>query len=137
MCSFILDLGPVAKDALRFTADFGLVMVAFCCTFVIGAYKTFSSLFPDLVNNLRIVEAVARLMLELSSSNPGPAQYGRMILTRLENIQHTIDLRDFDADLEQAGTPFSGTFIAGLEDAFLADNFWGLPMLSQDSQLYE
>jgi hypothetical protein len=84
-CDLMLQLSPLAKDASRYIADFGFVMISFCCLYVIQACELFGLSYPTLNQHLRKVELAAQLMLELATdSRHSPALYGEWILGRME-----------------------------------------------------
>jgi hypothetical protein len=91
-----LDLGPVAKDRLRYLCDFGFVMLSFCAFFILQSFQAFGPAIPSSEEYLDTVAEAAQLMTELAmDSKHAPAVYGRSILALLEKV------RDPDAKQSQ------------------------------------
>ena len=85
---------PVSKDErVRYLADFGFVMVSFCCLFVIRACEAFGSCLPDLLDHLTTVDEAAQLMKEVATdSDQAPSLYSTLISKKLEELRTSTDL---------------------------------------------
>ena len=85
--NLILDLNPVHKDGTRYMSDFGFVMLAFACLFILQAYQTIEIVLEERVEKLDLVAAMAQLMIELGpASDHCAVLYGRSLQQRLKNI---------------------------------------------------
>jgi hypothetical protein len=105
----LTDMDPVTKDErVRYLADFGFVMISFCCQFIIRACETFGSGIPDILENLATVEEAAQLMKEVAiDSSHSPALYSAFISRGLEKVRTTMVPVDdsFDAQSTSLGLP--------------------------------
>jgi hypothetical protein len=85
----LTDMDPVTKDErVRYLADFGFVMISFCCQFIIRACEAFGSGIPDITEHLVTVEEAAQLMKEVAiDSSHSPALYSSLISRGLEKLR--------------------------------------------------
>jgi hypothetical protein len=92
-CKFTLELGPAIRDAARYMADFGFVMISFACIFIIQAYENFHSRIDRAGEYLSDVEAVAQMLKEFAvNSNHGPSFQARIIMARLQKVNENMAL---------------------------------------------
>ncbi|KAH9210049.1 hypothetical protein DL95DRAFT_343628 [Leptodontidium sp. 2 PMI_412] len=123
-CQFSLELGPSSREAARYMADFGFVMISFSCLFIIQACETFHPVIQAPYERLGKVEEVAQLMKELAiNSSHGPSFQSQNIMAKLHQAYGKIPSTTADDGL--AGSqgmfqPFSG------QDAFLMDPQWDM-----------
>jgi hypothetical protein len=83
-CRCLLDLGPLAKDAARYMADFGFAQISFCCLYIIHAFETFGDSFPVLISHIATVKEIAQLLVEMAvGDNHCPRLFGESIFNRL------------------------------------------------------
>jgi hypothetical protein len=128
-CKFTLDLGPAIRDAARYMADFGFVMISFACIFIIQACENFGPKINEAAEYLSDVEGVAQMLKEFAvNSNQGPNFQARIILAKLQNMDETESIaRPLDAS-NRAGDQLGQDFRFGLgdEEGLLNDPLWDL-----------
>lgn len=129
-CKFTLELGPAIRDAARYMADFGFVMISFSCIFIIQACENFYSSIDRAAEYLNDVEAVAQMLKEFSvNSNQGPSFQARIIVAKLqkmnenESLVRPREVGDIPGD-ESSGQDFR--FGVGEEEGFMNDPLWDL-----------
>ena len=129
-CKFTLDLGPAIRDAARYMADFGFVMISFACIFIIQACENFCSKINGAAEYLNDVEAVAQMLKEFAvNSNQGPSFQARIILAKLQNMNEIESLsRPADAGNRSGDEPVGQEFRFGFgdEEGLLNDPLWDL-----------
>lgn len=88
----LTDMDPVTKgERVRYLADFGFVMISFCCQFIIRVCEAFGSSIPDVMEQLATVEDAAQLMKEVAiDSSHSPALYSSLISRGLEKLRTAI-----------------------------------------------
>jgi hypothetical protein len=105
----LTDMDPVTKEeTVRYLADFGFVMISFCCQFIVRACEAFGSGMPDIMEHLVPVEDAAQLMKEVAiDSNHSPALYSSLISRGLEKLRvATVPTEDpFDAQNTAFNSP--------------------------------
>jgi hypothetical protein len=129
-CKCTLELGPAIRDAARYMADFGFVMISFACIFIIQACENFYSSIDGAAEYLNDVEAVAQMLKEFAvNSNQGPSFQARIILTKLqrlnenESLMRPREVNDIRGD-ESLGQDFR--FSVGEEEGFMNYPLWDL-----------
>jgi hypothetical protein len=129
-CKLTLELGPAIRDAARYMADFGFVMISFACIFIVQACENFYSSVNGAADDLSDVEAVAQMLKEFAvNSNQGPSLQARVILGRLQKMNETRSLvgpRDIS---NRPGEEIMGQdfrFGHGVEEGFVNDPLWNL-----------
>ncbi len=126
---FVLDLGPVGKDALRYMGDFPYIMLSFACLFVTQAVEIFGLSIPGLDEHLETAGEVGQLMKELAvNSNQNPGLYGRSIITRINRV---CDAKD---EASKAGK-IAPLFEPYQEEWFMIDPLWDLARIFPDGVL--
>jgi hypothetical protein len=85
----ITNMDPVTKDErVRYLADFGFVMLSFCCQFIIRACEAFGPTVPKIMEHLTTVKDAVQLMKEIAiDSSHSPAIYSALIGTGLEKLK--------------------------------------------------
>lgn len=75
-------------------SDYGFVMLAFACLFILQAYRTINPTLGDKESNLNTVGATAQFMIDLAL-NPShcAALYGTSLQQRLTQMRETMDKR--------------------------------------------
>ena len=129
-CRFTLELGPAIRDAVRYMADFGFVMISFACIFIIQACENFYSKINGATEYLSDVEAVAQMLKEFAvNSNQGPNFQARIILAKLQGMNENGSLsRPADAG-NRSTDGHEGQdlrFGFGDEEGMLNDPLWDL-----------
>lgn len=129
-CKLTLELGPAVRDAARYMADFGFVMISFACLFILQACGNFYSSVNGAADYLSDVEAVAQMLKEFAfNSNQGLSFQARFILVKLQKITETRSLvgpRDIS---DRTGEGIMGQgfrFGHGDEEGFVNDPLWNL-----------
>jgi len=129
-CKLTLELGPAVRDAARYMADFGFVMISFACIFILQACGNFYSSVNGAADYLSDVEAVAQMLKEFAlNSNQGLSFQARFILAKLQKINETRSLvgpRDIG---DRTGEGIMGQgfrFGHGDEEGFVNDPLWNL-----------
>lgn len=90
-CRFTLELGPAIRDAARYMADFGFVMISFACVFIIQACENFRSSVDGATEYLKDVEDVAQMLKEFAvNSNHGPSFQAKIILAKLQKVNERV-----------------------------------------------
>ena len=106
----LTDMDPVTKEErVRYLADFGFVMISFCCQFIIRACEAFGSGMPDIMEHLTAVEEAAQLMKEVAiDSNHSPALYSSLISKGLEKRRTAVVPAEhlFDAQTTAFDSPY-------------------------------
>lgn len=90
MLRSIQGLSPVSKDRLRYISDFGFVMMAYPCLFILQAYQTATLLLPDEERDrdFGVVSSIANLMVGLAlNSNHCSAVYGSSLQNRVASLR--------------------------------------------------
>ncbi|KAG0652138.1 hypothetical protein D0Z07_1367 [Hyphodiscus hymeniophilus] len=119
----LTDMDPVTKDErVRYLADFGFVMISFCCQFIIRACEAFGSGIPDIMETLTTVEEAAQLMKEVAiDSSHSPALYGSLISRGLEKLRTIIFPVDDSFDAENTALSLPNEWESEL---MLMDPLW-------------
>ncbi len=90
VCKFTLEMGPAVRDAARYMADFGFLMISFACIFIIQACENFYTSITGATDYLSDVEAVAQILREFAvDSNHGPSLQARIIMARLQKMDES------------------------------------------------
>ncbi|KAK0118377.1 hypothetical protein ONS95_012666 [Cadophora gregata] len=90
-CQLSLELGPSSREAARYMADFGFVMISFSCQFIIHVCGAFHSAVQAPFEHLSKVEEVAQLMKELAiNSSQGPCIQSQIIMSKLTRVYEKI-----------------------------------------------
>lgn len=85
---WVLSLGPVKKDQLRYAPDSALALMSFCCLFLMAAIRTFPSCISSPAGCVERVKCFAELMADLAvGTNSSAHIYGSLILTRVTVLQ--------------------------------------------------
>ncbi len=128
-------------------------MLAFCCIFIIASCQTFTANILNIHEILDNVDAVARLMIDLSPDDENAAYYqGLLVLRRVEALRKTLEqrkrqdsniitgegaLRDVNTVQVGLSTPnsSSNTFSSEtnplgmeIEEIYPVDGFWDFSM---------
>jgi hypothetical protein len=129
-CKLTLELGPAIRDAARYMADFGFVMISFACIFITQACENFYSSVNGVAEHLNDVEAVAQMLEEFAvNSNQGPSFQARVILAKLQKIKAPESLPRARSISERPGDDIMGQyfhFSVGDEEGFVNDPLWDL-----------
>lgn len=81
----LVDIPPLRRENIRYMAEFGYALVAFCCLYIIQAYDFFGTTLPILKSYLASVEEVATFMTEMAvANNTAPRLFGHSILRQLK-----------------------------------------------------
>ena len=106
----LTDMDPVTKEErVRYLADFGFVMISFCCQFIIRACEAFGSGMPDIMEHLTAAEEAAQLMKEVAiDSNHSPALYSSLVSRGLEKLRTAVVSAEhpFDAQTAAFNSPY-------------------------------
>ncbi|OAP58213.1 hypothetical protein AYL99_07303 [Fonsecaea erecta] len=93
----LLDIPPLRRENIRYMADFGYALIAFCCLYQIQACQLFGSTLQDPTKYLDSVEEVAAFMREMAvANNTAPRFYGNSILQQLKKVPRTTENSGFD-----------------------------------------
>jgi hypothetical protein len=129
-CRFTLELGPAIRDAARYMADFGFVMISFACVFIIQACENFRSSVEGATEYLNDVESVAQMLKEFAvNSNHGPSFQARIIMAKLQKMNEGATI----VGAGEQGEPEDDEVMnqqfqldAGDEAGFMNDPLWDL-----------
>ena len=129
-CKFTLELGPAIRDAARYMADFGFVMISFACIFIIQACENFYTSINGATEYLSDVEAVAQMLREFAvNSNHGPSFQARMIMAKLQKMNETPAIMaagNPNSRPEDETTNQQVGLDAGEVEGFMNDPLWNL-----------
>jgi hypothetical protein len=110
----LVDLAPLKRERMRYMAEFGYVLLAFCCIYIIQAHEIFGEALPVLESFLLSAEETATLMTEMAvASSKAPRLYGESLLQRLSeasssrrsNLGHVAEgLLGADLDRDSSST---------------------------------
>ncbi|KAH7314315.1 hypothetical protein BKA65DRAFT_516581 [Rhexocercosporidium sp. MPI-PUGE-AT-0058] len=126
-CQFFLELGPSSREAARYMADFGFVMISFSCLFIIQACETFHSSIQIPYERLGKVEEVAQLMKELAvNSSHGPNFQSQTILARLRQAHEKLHNTGADDGWVGNQEAFQSFSSGPGQDAVLMDPQWDM-----------
>ncbi|PVH73242.1 hypothetical protein DL98DRAFT_538490 [Cadophora sp. DSE1049] len=126
-CQFSLELGPSSREAARYMADFGFVMISFSCLFIIQVCEAFHSAIHAPHEHLSKVEEVAQLMKELAiNSSHGPSFQSQNIMSKLKRAYEKFSTTAAeDGSVANRGVDQSFLFAPG-QDAFFMDPQWDM-----------
>lgn len=83
----LVDISPLRRENIRYMAEFGYAVVAFCCLYLIQAYEFFGTALPMSKSYMASVEEVATFMTEMAvANNTAPRLYGNSILRQLKRV---------------------------------------------------
>jgi hypothetical protein len=129
-CKFTLELGPAIRDAARYMADFGFVMISFACIFIIQACENFYTSINGATEYLSDVEAVAQMLREFAiNSNHGPSFQARMIMAKLQKMNESAAIMaagDSSSRPEDEITNQQFGLDVGDMEGFMNDPLWDL-----------
>lgn len=73
-------------------SDFGFVMLAFACIFILQAYQTAEPMLDDNTEKLNLVAAMAQLMIDLGPTSDHCAVLcGNSLQQRLKNVRQSME----------------------------------------------
>jgi hypothetical protein len=127
-CRFTLELGPAIRDAARYMADFGFVMMSFACLFIIQACENFYSRIDGVAEYISDVEGVAQMLKEFAINlNHGPNFQARTITAKLQRMNEVVAgggageiMNGIEDEMHQQFRPVVG------EEDFMNDPLWHL-----------
>jgi hypothetical protein len=127
-CKFTLELGPAIRDAARYMAEFGFVMISFACIFIIQACENFYKSINGATEYLSDVEAVAQMLREFAvNSNHGPRFQARIIMAKLQKMNESVAIMatgDFNGRPEDEITNQQFGPDVGDMEGFMNDPLW-------------
>lgn len=129
-CRFTLELGPAIRDAARYMADFGFVMISFACLFIIQACENFYSRIDRVAEYISDVEGVAHMLKEFAiNSNHGPNFQARTIIAKLQRMNEVVAGGGAGEVMNRAGDEMMNQQFrpgVGVEEDFMNDPLWDL-----------
>lgn len=120
---YLLDLPPLRRENVRYMADFGFAVIAFCCLYILQAYELFGKTLPELQNYISSVREVGTFMLEMAvANNVAPRLFGLSVLQQFRKA--TSDLEDLSDEGVQNHHPpsFSGQVLSNDSPFFQNNN---------------
>ncbi|KIY00367.1 uncharacterized protein Z520_04052 [Fonsecaea multimorphosa CBS 102226] len=123
----LMDTPPLRRENIRYMADFGYALIAFCCLYIIQACELFSSTLPNPTKYLDSVEEVATFMGEMAvANNTAPRFYGNSILQQLKRIPKNTGNSGFDSQLwteQHEGAPTSRATVSQSPVALISEGY--------------
>ncbi|KIW24899.1 uncharacterized protein PV07_10582 [Cladophialophora immunda] len=96
----LMDIPPLRRENIRYMADFGYALIAFCCLYIIQACELFGPTLPNPTKYLDSVEEVATFMREMAvANNTTPQFYGNSILQQLKRVPRNTEYSAVDNQL--------------------------------------